>query len=79
MKDIDINIKKILDEYLGFKLNDDNNLVEIMKESLTNIKDKFGEFYCPCKVDKSNPDNICPCKDFRDGSICHCKLFIKEK
>lgn len=34
---------------------------------------------CPCRIDKDNPDNICPCNDFRFNQNCICKLFLVEK
>ena len=39
-----------------------------------------GAPYCPCKVnvqDNLNPENICPCSDFKQNEICHCGLFLK--
>lgn len=32
--------------------------------------------HCPCMIEDSN-DTICPCKDFREKEICHCKLYVK--
>ena len=38
------------------------------------IKNNNG--YCPCKLER-NPDNKCPCKDFREGRGCDCGLYIE--
>lgn len=64
----------------GFKLSDRK---EKIIAALIRKYDKFGDFYCPCRLDNI-ADNICPCKETRmdiltkDGA-CHCGLFYKEK
>ena len=30
--------------------------------------------HCPCMIEESE-DTICPCKDMRENSKCHCKLY----
>lgn len=37
-------------------------------------KEKYGDFYCPCKLDNI-PENICPCLETRMGQVIkkgHC-------
>ena len=65
---------------MGVKLNENKELVEIIKKGL---KEKNG--YCPCKIEKSE-DTKCMCKEFRDQiedpefeGFCHCKLYYKSK
>ncbi len=36
------------------------------------------EGHCPCRLERI-PDNICPCKEFRETGICICNLFEKEQ
>lgn len=33
---------------------------------------------CPCQPSNSNKDTRCPCYDFLENNICHCKLFVEE-
>ena len=33
---------------------------------------------CPCSnPGKTLEDRLCPCKDYRENNICHCKLYVK--
>ena len=48
---------------------------EYVENILKAIKENDG--YCPCVI-KKNEDTLCPCKEFRDNKICHCKLYIEE-
>ena len=43
-------------------------------QGLIKKKLKFGEFYCPCKL-QNTLENICPCVEFRETRHCHCELF----
>jgi ferredoxin-thioredoxin reductase catalytic subunit len=47
-------------------------------ESLKRNYDKYGHAYCPCKIEKSS-DNICPCKEYRDGGECICGLHLPHE
>lgn len=60
----------------GFIFNEDK---EIVLEGLLQKKDKFGDFFCPCRYDNIS-DNLCPCLETRMGQVvqkghCHCGLF----
>lgn len=35
---------------------------------------KYGASYCPCKIEHHD-DNICPCKTYRETSVCKCGLL----
>ena len=37
---------------------------------------KINDGFCPC-VTERNEDTLCPCKDYRENSGCHCSLYIK--
>lgn len=59
---------------LKIKLNEDNAVVEEIKQALKN-----NEGYCPCRILRT-PDNKCMCKEFRDQQtegLCHCGLYRK--
>lgn len=58
----------------SFELNPDLEHVKRVRESLERIKERYGEKYCPCNVDRSE-DTICPCKDYRETGKCRCKLY----
>ena len=34
--------------------------------------------HCPCKVGELEK-NLCPCNEFIETKVCHCKLFIPEE
>ena len=57
-------------------LNKDDNRIKTILKGLKRNEEKYGNRYCPCKIDKTE-DNICPCLDYRKTSICKCGLFIK--
>lgn len=51
-------------------------------QAILRKREKHGDFYCPCKA-RLVPENICPCKETRDGSVelharCSCNLFWKR-
>lgn len=59
-----------------------NEMKEPLIEALLRKYDRYGDFYCPCKIDNI-PENVCPCLETRQGSVerngrCHCGLFWKE-
>lgn len=56
----------------GFFVNPDDVFVRGLKKR---IKQNNG--YCPNKTDR-NPDNKCPCKQFRDSGECDCGLYVKD-
>lgn len=52
---------------------------------MTEAVEKAG-FFCPCFLERENPDFLCICKDFREkypdltketSCFCHCRRFIK--
>jgi len=58
-----------------------NELKEPLVEGLLKKHERYGDFYCPCKIDNI-PENVCPCLETRQGSVerngrCHCGLFWK--
>jgi ferredoxin-thioredoxin reductase catalytic subunit len=72
-----MNEIKELEAKIGFYLDRINeDMKDTIFKGLLYKKKKFGEFYCPCKLELSNK-NICPCVEFRAAGDCHCNLFKK--
>lgn len=68
----------------GYVLNSDSERVKKVLGLMVMNKDKYGAFYCPCKL--SHPfkqdDSVCPCPQIdeevaKDG-WCHCKVFYRK-
>lgn len=49
----------------GYVFNENKDLV---MEGLLQKKEKYGDFYCPCRFDNV-PENICPCLETRMGRV----------
>jgi ferredoxin-thioredoxin reductase catalytic chain len=82
LKLIDIGITEHLHFCDKCEINPDVDIVNNIKNGLVKKFRKFGNFYCPCKL-QNTPENICPCKDhvkeIEANGICHCRLYIKNK
>lgn len=58
-------------ELRGFVFDEDK---EIVMEGLLEKKEKYGDFYCPCRFDHTQIF-VCPCKETRSGYVLkngHC-------
>jgi ferredoxin-thioredoxin reductase catalytic chain len=66
----------------GWKVNPNQNAVNGLLISQNNAKQRLGEYYCPCKIQRT-PANICPCADaareIAENGRCHCNLFVKDE
>ena len=83
-------LEEDIDDYapkVGIKVNPDEKRVKEVIMGLLKKREKFGENYCPCRVNTGDKDKdeeiICPCV-FHRGEIelqghCLCKLFVGEK
>ena len=49
----------------NFTFNEDK---QDLLEGLLAKKEKYGDFYCPCRYDNI-PENICPCLKTRQGEV----------
>lgn len=49
----------------GYIFSEDKELV---MEGLLQKKEKYGDFFCPCKIENT-PENICPCLETRRGRV----------
>ncbi|MDA8336404.1 MAG: hypothetical protein M0Z41_15685 [Peptococcaceae bacterium] len=59
-----------------------NDMKDLVLEGLMQKKDRYGDFYCPCRLDNV-PENLCPCLETRMNRVlkegsCRCGLFWKE-
>lgn len=64
-----IDIKFIRKEGFDFNPND---------EEFTNIINKLilNQGHCPTEIKNRNGHDQCPCSDYLQNNICHCKLYI---
>ena len=71
-----------------FKLNPEQDRVELLAEGVLNNEDNHGFKYCPCRLtsgDKAaDAQLICPCnfkaqKTWREKGECWCSLFVRDK
>lgn len=70
----------------GFKLQLDEEMLNMIITGLLRNKDKHGEIYCPCRrvvEDKEeNKKIICPCvyhkEEIEQDGQCKCRLFLKK-
>jgi len=69
----------------GFKLNPDENILNVVLDGLLRNEKENNFRYCPCRPLSGDlnedRDKICPCKwhidEIKDMGHCHCKLFFK--
>ncbi|HUW99712.1 MAG: ferredoxin-thioredoxin reductase catalytic domain-containing protein [Phycisphaerae bacterium] len=69
------------------RLNPNAKVVEALLDGLVRRKERFGDYYCPCRVVTGNEEtdraNVCPCKTHEEeiarAEKCHCGLFVGEK
>jgi ferredoxin-thioredoxin reductase catalytic subunit len=66
-------------------LNPDEKIVSSLVQGLIKRFQKFGDFFCPCKITPLNLNDkstVCPCKDHQkeieENGKCHCGLFVKR-
>lgn len=63
----------------GYEFND---IKEDLLEGLMGKYKRFGDFYCPCRMEHV-PEYQCPCKPTRGGDVekngrCYCGFFWKK-
>ncbi|OYT42566.1 MAG: ferredoxin:thioredoxin reductase [Candidatus Aenigmarchaeota archaeon ex4484_56] len=81
-------LRKLSEKYAkskGFKLNPNEQIVDVILEGLLKNEKEYGYRYCPCRpvsgdLDEDR-DKICPCKwhkdEIKEMGHCHCNLFVK--
>ena len=67
------------------KVNENIELVNMIKKKLKENKEKYGKQFCPCVLPtmyktENNQDYVCMCKEFREqeSGERRCGLFITE-
>jgi ferredoxin-thioredoxin reductase catalytic subunit len=75
-------IRDRIEEYAKLKSYVFNEVKEDIIEGLVGKQKRFGDFYCPCRMEHI-PEYQCPCKPTRGGDVertgkCHCGLFWKK-
>ncbi|MDD5148518.1 MAG: ferredoxin-thioredoxin reductase catalytic domain-containing protein [Candidatus ainarchaeum sp.] len=72
---------------MGFWLNKDKKMLEIVIAALAKKQEKHGRPYCPCRVftGKAEEDEkiACPCifhiEEIKKDGHCKCRLFFGKK
>ncbi|MHA1870979.1 MAG: ferredoxin-thioredoxin reductase catalytic domain-containing protein, partial [Promethearchaeota archaeon] len=64
---------------MGWALNPNERVVKSILKREGLLKQKYGEYYCPCRQEYI-PENICkPCvwspEEIKRDGHCHCNLF----
>ena len=75
-------IRERVDEYARLKVYVFNDMKEELVQGLLAKKRRFGDFYCPCRMEHV-PEFMCPCKPTRGGDVerngkCYCGLYWKK-
>ena len=52
--------------------------LEAMSQKFEQQKEKYGELYCPCQLQRTK-DTICPCRYMRTQGACRCGLFMPKE
>jgi len=68
------------------RLNPNAKVVEALIDGLVRRKEKYGDYYCPCRVVTGDEEidraNICPCETHEEeiarSGKCHCGLFVGD-
>jgi len=82
-KGAETEIRERVDEYARLKGYVFNDMKEELLEGLIAKNRRFGDFYCPCRMEHV-PEFMCPCKPTRGGDVersgkCYCGLFWKGR
>lgn len=65
-----------MSEVAKYILVEDEAHVERIKNGIKRKTEKFGAGYCPCVTTAAHcEDTICPCKEYRETGVCHCKMY----
>jgi len=75
-------IRERVEEYARLKGYVFNDMKEEVLEGLLGKQKRFGDFYCPCRM-QHVPEYQCPCKPTRGGDVdrdgkCYCGFFWKK-
>ena len=78
----ELELRERIDEFARLRNYKFTEVREQVIQSLLEKRDKYGDFYCPCKT-KNVLENVCPCEETREGDVeingcCSCCLFWKR-
>ncbi len=70
----------------GYRLNENQEILDAVIEGLARNKAIHGKRYCPCRLLSGNSEEdrakICPCKWHKDeiahDGMCHCQLYFAK-
>ena len=73
-------------DHAGYKLNENEEILNLVLEGLARNKQQHGKRYCPCRLLSGNPAEdkakICPCQWHKDeiteAGMCHCQLYFAK-
>lgn len=76
-------IRSLLESYAKEKGYTLGARTDLVIEGLMKRREKFGEYYCPCRIPRGEPGEvewmICPCTKMHEevqvGGKCTCSLF----
>lgn len=82
--------KEFVEKYAtkaGYRLNPDQQILDMVIEGLARNKHIHGKRYCPCRLLSGNLEEdrqkICPCKWHKDeieaDGKCHCQLYFTNE
>jgi len=82
LSDRELELRERIEEFARLRNYTFSDLKEPVVQALLEKREKYGDFYCPCKA-KTVLENVCPCKETRDGDVelkgkCSCRLFWKR-
>jgi len=77
----ELELRERIEEFARVRNYKFSEVKENVIQSLLEKRDKYGDFYCPCKT-KNVLENVCPCEETREGDVevngcCTCCLFWK--
>jgi len=82
LREPELELRERIEEFARLRNYTFSEVKEHVIQSLLEKRDKYGDFYCPCKT-KEVVENICPCEETRVGDVevngcCGCCLFWKR-
>ena len=82
LREPELELRERIEEFARLRNYTFSEAKEQVIQSLLEKRDKYGDFYCPCKT-KEMIENICACEETREGEVeingcCSCCLFWKR-
>ncbi len=82
-----LQFMKMVAEHQGWKLNPDEEFIQMLAEGLTTNYNRYGYYACPCRdadgMREKDKDIICPCAycrpDQEEYGHCYCGLYLTKE